>query len=328
MPVITVRATDSAAAMDEVIRRLGPDALILSTRSREGQVEIVATDEEAPAPQKDAPTPPDAPTATEAAQGWAAGFAAHLSQAMGDAPRAPITRAASHPPQGLSFGDHASFLDAPRLVLVGPVGAGKSGLALQIAHARLDAAEARGDEIATPLFVHCGTGSHSDGGYLSQKSWLIGAEMVFAGPDALPDPGAGRDRLRQQVVVLSGLHPDPLAAARAFSAAPGTICLFVLPAGLRAARIADLLAPWQGFVQGVVLTLAPDEAASPDDIAPLAQAGLAIPWTSRRGRMVGGLTVPDLAPPAAAPPSARRPRGPAKTAKAKISPKIQTLAAG
>ena len=43
---ITVRAADSGLAMDEVVRQLGPDALILSTVRRNGLVEIQATLEE------------------------------------------------------------------------------------------------------------------------------------------------------------------------------------------------------------------------------------------------------------------------------------------
>jgi hypothetical protein len=39
---ITIRAADSAQAMDEVARRLGPDALILSSSRKDGQFEIIA----------------------------------------------------------------------------------------------------------------------------------------------------------------------------------------------------------------------------------------------------------------------------------------------
>lgn len=45
MVEITVRALDSALAMEEVQKRLGDDALIISTTKRDGQIEIVATDE-------------------------------------------------------------------------------------------------------------------------------------------------------------------------------------------------------------------------------------------------------------------------------------------
>ncbi len=95
MPVVTVRAADSATAMDEIIRRLGPDAMILSTRARDGQVEIVATDEVIPVPARTRrpETPvevPDQPAEPEpeafTVPGWAAGFAAHLAHAIGTPP--------------------------------------------------------------------------------------------------------------------------------------------------------------------------------------------------------------------------------------------------
>ena len=45
MPELTIRAADSSLAMDEIQKKLGPDALILSTERRDGMIEIVATNE-------------------------------------------------------------------------------------------------------------------------------------------------------------------------------------------------------------------------------------------------------------------------------------------
>lgn len=56
MAEITVRAIDSALAMEEVQKRLGDDALIISTQRIDGQIEITATDEEVIKPEK-APKP-------------------------------------------------------------------------------------------------------------------------------------------------------------------------------------------------------------------------------------------------------------------------------
>ena len=52
MAEITVRAIDSALAMEEVQKRLGDDALIISTQRIDGQIEITATDEEFVKPDK------------------------------------------------------------------------------------------------------------------------------------------------------------------------------------------------------------------------------------------------------------------------------------
>lgn len=46
MAEITVRAIDSALAMEEIQKRLGDNALIVSTSRKDGQIEIVATDED------------------------------------------------------------------------------------------------------------------------------------------------------------------------------------------------------------------------------------------------------------------------------------------
>ncbi|WP_333869059.1 hypothetical protein [Cypionkella sp.] len=48
MPTITVTAPDSALAMDEIMRRLGDGAFILSTKSHNGQIEIRATNDPLP----------------------------------------------------------------------------------------------------------------------------------------------------------------------------------------------------------------------------------------------------------------------------------------
>ena len=53
MAEITVRAIDSALAMEEVQKRLGDDALIISTQRIDGQIEITATDEEIIKPDKE-----------------------------------------------------------------------------------------------------------------------------------------------------------------------------------------------------------------------------------------------------------------------------------
>lgn len=53
MAEITVRAIDSALAMEEVQKRLGDDALIISTKRIDGQIEITATDEEVTKPDKE-----------------------------------------------------------------------------------------------------------------------------------------------------------------------------------------------------------------------------------------------------------------------------------
>jgi flagellar biosynthesis GTPase FlhF len=52
MPTITVSAVDSATAMDQILFQLGDDALILDTKTRDGKVEISATNDLGYAPKK------------------------------------------------------------------------------------------------------------------------------------------------------------------------------------------------------------------------------------------------------------------------------------
>ena len=46
MVEITVKAADSASAMEEIEKRLGADAMIVSTNRIDGQIEIVATNDD------------------------------------------------------------------------------------------------------------------------------------------------------------------------------------------------------------------------------------------------------------------------------------------
>jgi len=56
MVEITVKAADSASAMEEIEKRLGADAMIVSTNRIDGQIEIVATNDD-PSKYKKAPEP-------------------------------------------------------------------------------------------------------------------------------------------------------------------------------------------------------------------------------------------------------------------------------
>ena len=56
MVEITVKAADSASAMEEIEKRLGADAMIVSTNRVDGQIEIVATNDD-PSKYQKAPEP-------------------------------------------------------------------------------------------------------------------------------------------------------------------------------------------------------------------------------------------------------------------------------
>ena len=53
MATITITANDSSSAMDQIVQKLGPEALIISTKNRGGKVEIKATNEPIVSQSKD-----------------------------------------------------------------------------------------------------------------------------------------------------------------------------------------------------------------------------------------------------------------------------------
>lgn len=83
MPTVTVLAPDSALAMDEVIRQLGDNAYILSTHARDGQVEILATNEPIQIPQ---------PRKRTTSVSFADVMSEHAMQASGTPPSFKTTR--------------------------------------------------------------------------------------------------------------------------------------------------------------------------------------------------------------------------------------------
>ena len=54
MPNVTVTAADTATAMDEIWDRLGPDAMIVSTKKQHGKIVMEATTELAAKPAEPA----------------------------------------------------------------------------------------------------------------------------------------------------------------------------------------------------------------------------------------------------------------------------------
>ncbi len=144
MTTITVRAATSQKAMEEILRRLGPDALILSTRRIDGQFELRASgdgiDADAlnadPAPAQAANALPRADRADRPA----------LRASRDPSPFERSFRAAARPAAKAQAGDPMADLSRrlffapglaedipPRSVIIGPPGSGKSLLAARLA---------------------------------------------------------------------------------------------------------------------------------------------------------------------------------------------------
>lgn len=314
MSTMTFRAPDSVTALELVQRRLGPDALILSNVLIDGQVVITASDDapeshERPASRPrlrpvsvdllvdDPIAPPDpGPAAVAAAPSKLIAtrlpsflapdarnpFDRMLGEAKAATPVIPVKEHDNTPilPDPLVLRDR--LLAAPRIVLVGPAGAGKSQAALQLALMRL----ARTPE-TTVQFCFCGTGSHSDGAFLAQKSHLLGMETLFITPDHLATPQSGN----VQIIVISGRGNDGPGLGRAALEMAEARAALVMPDGLRADRIGPLKAHWSDLAEAVILSGPQAAGIDAEEKAALNGAGLVPLWTSSPDRLVEGLHV-------------------------------------
>ena len=327
MSTMTFRARDNATALELVERRFGGDALILSTVYVDGRVEITATDEVPPPASSEAaafgtsrrridvvldedvtlepqaapaPAPEAAPEPTNETTLPGVLRRAErrpFAEALEEAKQAtPVSSKPATPTSSASASQRrADILAARRIVLVGPSGAGKTQVALQLALL----CRARSPKARTG-FVFCGTGSKADGAVLAQKSHLLGMTTVFKKPADLDAPALGET----EIVLLSGRVQDAVLQARGLLGAPGTQTLLVLPDGLRPQRIARLGDQWREITSSVTFghvaeaDVAEAETALPD------QSGLELLWLSDPDALVDGLrpvgpdgiTPPDMPP--------------------------------
>jgi flagellar biosynthesis GTPase FlhF len=269
MSTIVVRAPDSAQAMEEVLRRLGADAFILSTTQSNGQVEIRATSEAAPRrpvvtafadalrAKVDAPAPAGRVPGALAVTGDLdlTALEERLREEFLPDPSVP----------------HPVVNPATRLILVGPAGGGKSMLAARLAAAIMRAGRGRRPRLIQPL----------QGVQLAEdrlRGWARLMGLLVERPqlddlarsvDWLPD-----DEEFPQIVDLSDL-PDVTPDQVAELAAPqGSQVVLVLPVGLNARRIAALVRPWTWLGPHLCLTRMDEADPTPEELAALVEFGL------------------------------------------------------
>jgi len=173
-----------------------------------------------------------------------------------------------------------ALLAASRIVLVGPCGAGKTQVALQLALLR------RGQNPHVPIsFVFCGTGSKADGAVLAQKSHLLGMKTIFKKPADLDAPSCDGT----EIVVISGRSTEAFDEARSLLAAADTKALLVLPDGMRPDRVARLGTQWREVTSwGAIGHVAPADMGDVD-VASFAQSDVDLLWVSASDTLVGGL---------------------------------------
>lgn len=265
MPEIVVKGMDSAEAMEQVTKLLGADALILSTVKRGNMVEITATDE----PVEQMPKPA-ASSALETPSGFAQVLAKTLKKshaaALPDYDSENNGRPAAH--------DVTKGRDWPleTTALVGPLGAGKSQLALQIATQWMQHGQQK------PRIIYCGNGSVSDAAYLTVKARLLSIEIEFLSPSE----------------VASAMEADVLAivvvSSQTQSIDLGIAQTLVVPAGLREDRVNAYLTRWQAASARIVLTTSADiDAAIEDQDIVTRQGGMIIAQSNRQS-LSDGLT--------------------------------------
>jgi energy-coupling factor transporter ATP-binding protein EcfA2 len=314
---MTFRARDNATALELVERRFGGDALILSTVYADGQVEITATDE-APPPAKpnagfparsrrqidvtlDEPvslntTTPEIDPKPMRESGQGTGANALPSFLRRPAPPHPFAEVMDAAKQGVALQDipapktpsarpivgalRTKLLQASRIVLVGPCGAGKTQVALQLALLL----RAQRPQVRTK-FVFCGTGSRADGAVLAQKSHLLGMTTVFKKSADLDAPAQDET----EIVLLSGRVIDAPQQARGLLGAPGAQTLLVLPDGLRTERLSRLIAQWRDITTWTAVGNVAVADRSEAETALATAAGLDLLWLSDPDALVDGL---------------------------------------
>lgn len=252
MATMTIRAADSAQALDEVMRCLGPDALILSTRQHKGQVEIVA----APAGGLSQPTSPaqEAPPATPTSS---SGFSTHLLRRLAGG-QTGLQVLPPHLPG--------------RVVLVGPPGSGRSTLA-----ARLAAEALRTPGAARPSLIAPRPDVLAAPGRLSAFARLMGLVphrpvWTVAGDAPLAAPAADET----QIIDLSDMPPPDPARLSALCARPDSALWLVVPTGLHPDLLDRLCGQYSGMAGHVVLTRTDLCAPTPEDLETPRRHGLPV----------------------------------------------------
>ncbi|MCL7405048.1 MULTISPECIES: hypothetical protein [Rhodobacterales] len=307
MSTIVVRASDTALAMDEVVKRLGQDAYILSTKQKNGQVEIRATTE-APKPRRaprfdvsnktfgevlaertaqvqpaplsvpepvvvSTPTPTThqpafRPDPTRAMGGWpglAPGFVADLWVELGqdaDEVRGFFSQlcAAILPSQPMGY--------APRTLIVGPKGSGKTLTAARLAAMMMTEQSMRSVRLIAPRKERL-MAADALSGHVRLMGLTVERPLhseIRINPDWMRV-----DATLPQVFDLTDTTPDH---AKALVVEGHTEVILCLPSGLHPALIARYLSDWRDLSPVVCLTRTDDWQPMPEELSAIAASGL------------------------------------------------------
>nr|WP_162623745.1 hypothetical protein [Paracoccus saliphilus] len=269
MTRMTIRAADSAQAMEELMRCLGPEALILSTRQHRGQVEIEAMSGDTPldviAPRAPDKAPPD-PSPR---------FAAELLRELTRRHR-PDTVLPPHLPG--------------RVVLVGPPGAGRSMLAARLAAEALRVPDARRPTLIAPRpDLLCPPGALAGWARIlglvpHRPVWPRGS--IGALPAPAPD--------QTQILDLSDLPPQDAGMLAPLAAHPDAAIWLVLPTGLHRDYQDRLCRDWADGATLIALTRADLCPPTADDLNLDARFGLPVALIAQGRGLLDALSRPAM----------------------------------
>lgn len=278
MTTITIRGIDSQKAMDEVLRTLGPDAMILSTRHVGGMVEVQATTGDALPAKSAAPThraPLSGVTRFDDV------FRAETQRPQVTDPLAALGRKLLMP-DGLAE-------DWPaRMVIVGPPGAGKSMLA-----ARLCARLLRSGAGCTPCLIAPVPGTLLVEDRLRGWARLMGQPLQRPLPQAAHGIAAPHPD-QPQIIDLSDMATAAPDLAARLMDEDGAELILCLPAGLHPAHVARHCRDWQAFQPTVTLTRLDLWWPEQDELTAIADHGLKLTRTAAGTGLIDALSRPGL----------------------------------
>jgi len=253
------RAPAMAAAMTQVRRELGAEAIILSSRRVDGGIEVTAgldDDQDLPPPLPPPPIAVPDQRAGPAAEAPASDTPASDTMAMGSLAWHGVPRPLAHRLQAgpLAFALSAVLrfvplrlaADDPPLLLVGPPGAGKTLTTARLATRLVLAGQ-------TPVVVTADARRAGAAEQLAAFTRILNLDLLAAShPTALAralDQARGKPGGGQSPVLIDAPGTDPfdagdLAAMQALAASAGARTVAVLPAGMDAAESAEMAAAY------------------------------------------------------------------------------------